>query len=143
MSLRAPVMREALLVTSLAFCLAVLLILSAPAHASVPKLMHRTVLPSTQALPTCACVVPHSEGDGLIVGLASGEIVSFHESAGNVIPRSAWLPGGGPVDDIVACRVGRAAGSANEFALLAVRGNELFSIGFSDMLRRSSRSLRR
>jgi signal transduction histidine kinase len=121
-------------VALLAFCLAALLIPCVPVHAGVPKLMHRTVLPSTQELPTCACVVPHSGGDGLIVGLASGEIVSFHESAGNVIPRSTRLPGGGPVDDIIACRVGRAAGSANGFALLAVRGNELFSIGFSDMI---------
>ncbi len=95
--------------------------------------MERAVLPSTPDLPTCACVVPLSEGGQLVVGLASGEVVSFHETAGSVIPRSTRLPGGGPIDDIIACRVGRAAGSANEFALFAVRGNELFSIGFSDM----------
>jgi len=133
MSLRASIMRGALLVVLLAVCLVALLVPCSPAHAGVPKLMDRAVLPSTPDLPTCACVVPHSEGDQLIVGLATGEIVSFHETVGSVIPRSVRLPGGGPVDDIIACRVGRAAGSANEFALLAVRGNELFSIGFSDM----------
>ena len=133
MSLRASFMRGASLAAVFASCLAALLVPCATAHASVPKLMHRAVLPSTPDLPTCACVVPHSEGDQLIVGLANGEIVSFHESAGSIIPRSTRLPGGGPIDDIVACLVGRAAGSANEVALLAVRGNELFTIGFSDM----------
>ena len=102
-------------------------------HAGAPELMERAVLPATPDLPTCACVVPLSEGDQLVVGLANGQIVSFHETAGRVIPRTASLPGAGPVDALVACRVGRAASSANEFALLAVRGNKLFSIGFSDM----------
>ncbi|MCK4409810.1 MAG: hypothetical protein KAW67_06975, partial [Candidatus Eisenbacteria sp.] len=125
MSLRASTMRLALL--------AVLLIQYGPAHAGVPELMERAVLPSTPDLPTCACAVPLRAGEQLVVGFASGEIVSFHETAGSVIPRSTRLPGGGPIDDIMACRVGRAAGSANEFALLAVRGNELFTIGFSDM----------
>ena len=133
MSLRAFIVHGAFRAALLAFCIAALLIPCAPAHAGVPKLMHRSVLPSTPDLPTCACVVPHSEGDQLIVGLANGEVVSFHESAGSVIPRSTRLPGGGPIDDIIACYVGRTTGSANAFALLAVRGNELFSIGFSDM----------
>jgi len=110
-----------------------MLLASCGAHAGAPELMERAVLPSTPELPTCACAVPLREGDQLVVGLANGEVVSFHETAGSVIPRSTWLPGGGPVDDIIACRVGRAVGRANEFALLAVRGNELFSIGFSDM----------
>ncbi len=127
--MRIPTLALALL----SACLLPLPGLCVPAHAGVPELMERAVLPSTPDLPTCACVVPLSEGGQLVVGLASGEVVSFHETAGSVIPRSTRLPGGGPIDDIIACRVGRAAGSANEFALFAVRGNELFSIGFSDM----------
>jgi len=133
MSLRASITRRAFPATLTTLCFAALLILSAPADARVPKLMHRTVLPSTPDLPTCACVVQFDEGDQLVVGFESGEIVAFHESAGSVIPRFTRLAGSGAIDDIVACRVGRAAGSANEFALLAVRGNELFSIGFSDL----------
>ena len=125
MSRRASIMRLAFLAALLAPC--------APSHAGVPELMQRAVLPSTMDLPVCACVVPLGEGGQLVVALASGEVVSFHETAGSVIPRSTRLPGDGAIDDIIACRVGRAAGSANEFALLAVRGNELFSIGFSDM----------
>ncbi len=127
--MRSPALALALL----SACLLALPGLCAPSYAGVPELMERAVLPSTPDLPTCACVVPLSEGGQLVVGLASGEVVSFHETAGSVIPRSTRLPGGGPIDDIIACRVGRAAGSANEFALFAVRGNELFSIGFSDM----------
>ncbi|MFH1865057.1 MAG: ATP-binding protein [Candidatus Eisenbacteria bacterium] len=121
------------LATLLAVCAAVFLVPCAPARAGVPELMERAVLPATQDLPTCACAVPLRDGDQLVVGLANGEIVSFHETAGSVIPRIISLPGSGPIDAVIACRVGRAAGSANEFALLAVRGAELFSIGFSDM----------
>ena len=48
MSLRASITRGACPASLLAFCVAVLLIPCAPTHAGVPKLMHRTVLPSTQ-----------------------------------------------------------------------------------------------
>jgi signal transduction histidine kinase len=121
-------------VTRLALTLAAVLAIAAgPAQATAPELMERAVLPTTGALPTCACAVPVREGHQLVVGLANGDIVSFHETGGSVIPRVAHLPGSGPVDDIIACRVGRAAGSPNEFALLAVRGSSLFCIGFSDM----------
>ncbi|MCK5597248.1 MAG: hypothetical protein KAJ04_07355, partial [Candidatus Eisenbacteria sp.] len=133
MSRRVSFTRGAFLAPLFTLCLAALLIPCAPSYAGVPELMERAVLPSTPDLPTCACVVPLSEGGQLVVGLASGEVVSFHETAGSVIPRSTRLPGSGPIDDIIACRVGRAAGSANGFALLAVRGNELFTVGFSDM----------
>jgi len=113
--------------------LAVAALAAVPAKAAAPELFERAVLPTTGALPTCACAVPQREGDELVVGLADGSVVSFHEAAGSVIPRSFRLPGVGPVDDIVACRVGRAAGSPNEFALVVVRGNELFTAGFSDL----------
>ena len=103
------------------------------AAADVPELFERAVLPYTSDLPTCACTVPMREGEQLVVGLANGELVSFHESAGRVIPRIAKLPGSGPVDAVVACRVGRTTGSANEFVLLAVRGSELISVGYGDM----------
>jgi len=109
------------------------LLTSCLATAGTPELMERAVLPYTSDLPTCACTVQLREGDQLIVGLANGEIVSFHESGGNVIPRTTMLPGRGPVDDVVACRVGRSGGNANGFALLAVRGSDLVSIDFGDM----------
>ncbi len=124
-------MRRAL--PTLAALLLAGLALAGPARAGAPELMERAVLPVTPDLPTCACTVPMPDGDQLVVGLANGEVVSFHESAGRVIPRVISFPGDGPIDDIVACRVGRSAGSPNEFVLLAVRGAKLFSIGFGDM----------
>jgi hypothetical protein len=103
------------------------------ARAEAPELFEREVLPTTPALPTCACGVQMRDGTQLVVGLADGEIVSFHETAGSVIPRIVKLPGSGPVDDVVSCCVGRIAGNTNEFALLVVRGRELLSIGYGDL----------
>ena len=113
--------------------LAAAALLPASTCAQVPPLMERAVLPSTSALPTCACVVPHADGEHLIVGLADGSVVVFHDTAGGVFDRTVRLPGSGPVDAVLACHMPRSGGSGTEFVLLAVRGRELLSVSFDDM----------
>ena len=120
-----------LLAAAGALAVAVLLA-PAAARAAVPSLMQRAVLPYTPALPTSACVVSLKDGEQLVVGLADGEVVVFHRTAGGVFDRSVTLPGSGPVGALVACRT-RRSGGGSKSVILAVRGRDLFSVSFDDM----------
>ncbi|MBN2564126.1 MAG: hypothetical protein JXB46_00285, partial [Candidatus Eisenbacteria bacterium] len=103
------------------------------ATAAVPELLERAILPSTPALPTCACVVAQGGRDQLAVGLADGHVVVFHETAGDVFARIGHVGDACQVDDIESCRLLRPGGSGTEFVLFAVCGRELYGVAFEDM----------
>jgi signal transduction histidine kinase len=115
--------------------LAVAALLSSPAtvRAQIPELMERAVLPYTDFLPTCACVVEMAEGDHLVVGHADGKLIAFNETAGKVMPRTVVLPLSGAVDAVVACSPRQAGAGDVEPYLLALSGRRLFSVSYDDM----------
>jgi signal transduction histidine kinase len=103
------------------------------ATAGVPELMERSVLPVTPALPTSACLVRQGSRDQLVVGLENGEVVAFHETAGDVLARTGRLGRAAPVEAVLACRELRPGGSGTEFVVFAVQGRRLCSLAFEDM----------
>jgi len=94
----------------------------------VPELMHRSILPVTTDVPTCATVAdrPRGETDFLVVGLANGTVDVFHPSGSDMIVRVIELNRGRPVDDVCAIRL---AAAYSDFALLALQGNKLSVMG--------------
>ncbi len=94
----------------------------------VPELMHRSILPVTSDVPTCASVAyrPGGEADFPVVGLANGTVNVFHPSGNDMIVRVIELDRGRSVDDVCAIRL---AGARSDFALLALQGNRLNVMG--------------
>ena len=90
----------------------------------VPELMHRSILPVTSDVPTCAAVADRSlgESDYLVVGLANGTVNVFHPSGSDMIAGVIELDRRRPVDGVCAINL---AGARSEFALLALQGTRL------------------